>query len=70
MEDLKFVLGTITDIRDMSLLVEMRISDIQERYRTLSMYNVEVSKLKPIRCLLFPLGLHHFFMKDDKMCFN
>ncbi len=49
LEDLKFVLGTITDIRDMSLSVEMRINDIQERYRTLSMYNVEVSKLKPIR---------------------
>ncbi|XP_056113379.1 dynein axonemal heavy chain 10 [Rhinichthys klamathensis goyatoka] len=44
LEDLKFVLGTITDIRDMSLLVEMRIDDIQERYRTLSMYNVETSE--------------------------
>lgn len=43
MEELKFVLGTITDIRDMSLSVEMRFIDIQERYRTLSMYNVEVS---------------------------
>ncbi|KAI7812536.1 putative dynein heavy chain 10 [Triplophysa rosa] len=42
LEDLKLVLGTITDIRDMSLSVEMRVSDIQERYRTLSMYNVEV----------------------------
>ncbi|XP_051514176.1 dynein axonemal heavy chain 10 [Myxocyprinus asiaticus] len=41
LEDLKFVLGTITDIRDMSLSVEMRINDIQERYRTLSMYNIE-----------------------------
>uniref|UniRef100_A0A8C1QBG0 Dynein heavy chain 10, axonemal-like n=1 Tax=Cyprinus carpio TaxID=7962 RepID=A0A8C1QBG0_CYPCA len=44
LEDLKFVLGTITDIRDMSLSVEMRISDIQERYRTLSMYNVETTE--------------------------
>ncbi|XP_056602848.1 dynein axonemal heavy chain 10 isoform X1 [Triplophysa dalaica] len=42
LEELKFVLGTITDIRDMSLSVEMRFIDIQERYRTLSMYNVEV----------------------------
>lgn len=49
MEDLKFVLGTITDIRDMSLLVEMRINDVQERYRTLSMYNVEVSRPECIR---------------------
>lgn len=42
MEDLKFVLGTISDIRDMSLTVEMRFTDIQERYRTLGMYKVEV----------------------------
>lgn len=43
LEDLKFVLGTITVIRDMSVSVEMRVGEIQERYRTLSMYNVEVS---------------------------
>lgn len=42
LEDLKFVLGTISDIRDMSLTVEMRFTDIQERYRTLAMYKVEV----------------------------
>lgn len=41
-EDLKSVLGTISDIRDMSLDVEMRYSDIKERYRTLAMYKVEV----------------------------
>ncbi|KAM3867513.1 dynein axonemal heavy chain 10 [Diretmus argenteus] len=44
LEDLKFVLGTITDIRDMSLTVEMRFTDIQERYRTLAMYKVEVAE--------------------------
>ncbi|XP_063051673.1 dynein axonemal heavy chain 10 [Engraulis encrasicolus] len=44
LEDLKFVLGTISDIRDMSLAVEMRFTDIQERYRTLTMYDVEVSE--------------------------
>ncbi|KAL2092820.1 hypothetical protein ACEWY4_012618 [Coilia grayii] len=44
LEDLKFVLGTISDIRDMSLVVEMRFTDIQERYRTLTMYDVEVSE--------------------------
>lgn len=42
LEDLKFVLGTISDIRGMSLMVEMRFTDIQERYRTLAMYKVEV----------------------------
>lgn len=41
-EDLKSVLSTISDIRDMSLDVEMRFADIQERYRTLAMYKVEV----------------------------
>ncbi|XP_009299843.1 dynein axonemal heavy chain 10 [Danio rerio] len=44
LEDLKFVLVTITDIRDMSLSVEMRINDAQERYRTLSMYIVETTE--------------------------
>uniref|UniRef100_A0A3Q3JRK8 Dynein heavy chain tail domain-containing protein n=1 Tax=Monopterus albus TaxID=43700 RepID=A0A3Q3JRK8_MONAL len=41
-ENLKSVLGTISDIRDMSLDVEMRVTDIEERYRTLAMYKVEV----------------------------
>ena len=45
MEDLKFVLGTIADIRNMSMAVEMRFTDIQERYRTLTMYNIEVCQL-------------------------
>ena len=42
LEDLKSVLGTISDIRAMSLTVEMRLADIQEKYRTLAMYKVEV----------------------------
>ncbi|XP_029909103.1 dynein heavy chain 10, axonemal [Myripristis murdjan] len=44
LEDLKFVLGTISDIRGMSLTVEMRFTDIQERYRTLAMYKIEVGE--------------------------
>nr|XP_046243361.1 dynein axonemal heavy chain 10 [Scatophagus argus] len=43
-EDLKSVLSTISDIRDMSLDVEMRFTDIQERYRMLAMYKVEVGE--------------------------
>lgn len=43
LENLKFILGTISDIRNMSLRVEMRYRDVQERYRTLAMYNIEVS---------------------------
>ncbi|XP_076854099.1 dynein axonemal heavy chain 10 [Brachyhypopomus gauderio] len=41
LQDLKFVLGTISNIRNMSLTVEMRITDIQERYRTLTMYGMQ-----------------------------
>ncbi|XP_048858906.1 dynein axonemal heavy chain 10 [Brienomyrus brachyistius] len=44
LKDLKFVLGTITDIRDMSLSMEMHFIDIQERYRTLGMYKVAVTE--------------------------
>ncbi|PIK48528.1 putative dynein heavy chain 10, axonemal isoform X3 [Apostichopus japonicus] len=43
LEDLKFVLKAIADIKDMSLTVEMRIADIQERYRTIAMYNIPIT---------------------------
>ncbi|XP_021370512.1 dynein heavy chain 10, axonemal-like isoform X1 [Mizuhopecten yessoensis] len=43
LEDLKFVLTTISDIKTISLEVEGKIRDIQERYRTLSMYDIEVT---------------------------
>ena len=43
LEDLKFVLTTISDIKAMSLDVETKIRDIQERYRTLAMYDIEVT---------------------------
>ncbi|XP_014674920.1 PREDICTED: dynein heavy chain 10, axonemal-like [Priapulus caudatus] len=42
LDDLKCVLRAIQDIRDMSLMVESRIVDIQERYRTLATYDIEV----------------------------
>ena len=42
LEELKFVLGVISDIRAMSLSIETRYRDIQERYRTLSMYKIPV----------------------------
>ena len=42
LEDLKFVLSIIAKIRDIQLNVELRIVDIQERYRTLCMYKIEV----------------------------
>ncbi|XP_076108254.1 dynein axonemal heavy chain 10-like isoform X2 [Mytilus galloprovincialis] len=43
LEDLKFVLTTISDIKAMSLDVENKIRDIQERYRTLAMYDIKVT---------------------------
>ncbi|XP_057295129.1 dynein axonemal heavy chain 10-like [Hydractinia symbiolongicarpus] len=43
LEDLKFVLRSIARIRDMQLEVELQIFDIQERYRTLEMYNIEIA---------------------------
>ncbi|XP_071339029.1 dynein axonemal heavy chain 10 [Trachinotus anak] len=43
-ESLKSVLGTISDIKHMSLDVELRFTDIKERYRTLAMYKVEVGE--------------------------
>lgn len=42
LEDLKFVLMTINSIRLMSITVESRANDIQERYRTLDMHNIMV----------------------------
>ncbi|XP_077456872.1 dynein axonemal heavy chain 10-like [Stigmatopora argus] len=43
-ENLKNVLGTVSFVRDMSLNVELSITNIQERYRTMAMYKVEVEK--------------------------
>ncbi|XP_006865538.1 PREDICTED: dynein heavy chain 10, axonemal [Chrysochloris asiatica] len=40
LEDLKFVLATIAEIRSKSLVMELRYRDIKERYRTLAMYNI------------------------------
>ncbi|XP_025789014.1 dynein heavy chain 10, axonemal [Puma concolor] len=40
LEDLKFVLATIAEIRSKSLVMELRYRDVQERYRTMAMYNL------------------------------
>uniref|UniRef100_K7FM63 Dynein axonemal heavy chain 10 n=1 Tax=Pelodiscus sinensis TaxID=13735 RepID=K7FM63_PELSI len=44
LEDLKFVLATIAEIKDMSLQVELKYLDIQERYRTLAVYNIPTTE--------------------------
>ena len=54
LEDLKFVLRVIANIRDMSLDSELRISDIQERYRTLLMYDLEASAKNSESLKTFP----------------
>ena len=43
LEDLKFVLRVIADIQQSSDTIEEAILDIQERYRTLEMYNIDVT---------------------------
>lgn len=47
LEDLKFVLATIAEIRSKSLVMELRYRDVQERYRTMAMYNLFVSEQFP-----------------------
>ncbi|XP_035829687.1 dynein heavy chain 10, axonemal isoform X2 [Aplysia californica] len=44
LDDLKSVLSTISDIKSMSLDVMNKIQDIQERYRTLVMYEIPVDE--------------------------
>ena len=44
LEELKFVLSVISQIRAMSLDVEMRIRSIVEEYRTLDMYAITVTE--------------------------
>ena len=46
LNNLKFVLNSIATIKHMQLDVELRIFDLQERYRTLKMYDIEVKKFK------------------------
>uniref|UniRef100_A0A8D3BG74 AAA+ ATPase domain-containing protein n=1 Tax=Scophthalmus maximus TaxID=52904 RepID=A0A8D3BG74_SCOMX len=48
LEDLKSVLGTISDIKCMSADVEIRFIDIRERYRTLAMYKDELELVASI----------------------
>ena len=43
LDDLKFILRTISDIKNMSLEVETKTRDLQERYRILYMYDLLVS---------------------------
>ena len=42
LEDHKFVLSVIANIRAIFLTVELKYHDIRERYRTLVMYDVQV----------------------------
>ena len=44
LEELKAILIVITSIREMSLDVEFRYKDIQEKYRTLDMYTIPIAE--------------------------
>jgi len=44
LDELKLVLRTISNIRDVSLDIETGIRDVIERYRLLDMYNLLVSR--------------------------
>ena len=44
LEELKSVLSTISDIREISMDVEFELDDIHERYRTLKMYSATITQ--------------------------
>lgn len=45
-EELKILLNTIAEIKDMTMMTEFRIFDVQERFRTLQMYHIQVEQGK------------------------
>ena len=53
LDELKFVLRTISNIRDVSLDIETNIRDVMERYRLLAMYNLLVSSRTPAKVIYF-----------------
>jgi len=50
LDELKFVLRTISHIRDISVDVETSVRDVVERYRLLAMYNLLVSSANYLCC--------------------
>lgn len=71
-EELKTVLTAISDIRNMAVDVEMKLYDIQERYRTLAMYKFEVLGVQlhvldiyffTFTSLFFLIHLYYFLFK-------
>lgn len=42
LDDLKFILGVMEKVRTSGMSMELRYSDIEERYRTLQMYNIPI----------------------------
>ena len=43
-ESLKSILNTITEVKDITMMMEFRIQDVVERFRTLKMYNQTVEQ--------------------------
>lgn len=67
LEDLKFVLKTISNIQDISLDVETRSRDITERYRTLRMYSIDVPEEEFEICEKLDDDWHHLFEQSRRV---
>ena len=50
LEELKLILSTIAQIREISLEVDFSLVDIEERYRTLHMYDIKTTTQEVETC--------------------
>ena len=50
LEELKLILSTIAQIREISLEVDFNLVDIEERYRTLHMYDIKTTTQEVETC--------------------
>ncbi|XP_064612357.1 LOW QUALITY PROTEIN: dynein axonemal heavy chain 10-like [Liolophura sinensis] len=66
LDELKFVLKTISDIKLVSLDIETRIRDMQERFRTLGMYDLPVSDADKQLCEVMPQKWDDLVLKSKQ----
>jgi dynein heavy chain len=67
LEDLKFVLSVIANIRFMSLDVELRYVDMQERYRTLQVHAIDVPESELTLSQDIPQMWHDLFQEARRV---
>ena len=65
MDDLKFVLNIIAEIRSTTLDLEMKIANVGECYRTLEMYHIPVDLSEKARCVTLSTRLEEL-LKEAK----